>query len=178
MTERLKISFFSLLFVLSVTGVTVNAQITPSVSAEGHVTAEIIPVFSASETSQLNFGKFSPGPQGGKIVLSPQSTISTIGTIFKGVGSHNAASFLVTGDTDAAFSISLPENPVVLRHTLSSRTMVIEDWISDPSPGTETGMLRDGFSTVFVGATLKVGNLADNPVGIYTGTYSITFDFN
>ena len=98
MTERLKISFFSLLFVLSVTGVTVNAQITPSVSAEGHVTAEIIPVFSASETSQLNFGKFSPGPQGGKIVLSPQSTISTIGTIFKGVGSHNAASFLVTGE--------------------------------------------------------------------------------
>jgi len=29
-----------------------------------------------------------------------------------------------------------------------------------------------------VGATLKVGTLTDNPAGIYTGTYTITFDFN
>jgi len=39
-------------------------------------------------------------------------------------------------------------------------------------------MLENGAQTVYVGATLKVGSLIDNPVGIYTGTYTITFDFN
>jgi hypothetical protein len=39
-------------------------------------------------------------------------------------------------------------------------------------------MLQNGFQIVYVGATLKVGTLIDNPVGIYTGVYTITFDFN
>ena len=43
------------------------AQATLSASTTGHVIAEIIPVFSASETAQLNFGRFAPGPQGGKV---------------------------------------------------------------------------------------------------------------
>lgn len=41
-----------------------------------------------------------------------------------------------------------------------------------------TGMLQGGFQIVYVGATLKVGTIEDNPVGIYTGSYMITFDFN
>jgi hypothetical protein len=38
--------------------------------------------------------------------------------------------------------------------------------------------LQYDFPTVYVGATLDVGTLNDNPVGIYTGSYTITFDFN
>jgi hypothetical protein len=176
--KRLKRLTFSLIFLLHVTGITVSAQITPPVSATGHVIAEIIPVFSASETSQLNFGKFSPGPQGGLIILTPQSTISVIGSVFKGVGSHNAASFYVSGDADAAYSISLPASPVILTHTSNAKTMLIQDWVSEPDQGIGTGTLQEGFQVVYVGATLKVGTLYDNPVGIYTGTYTVTFDFN
>jgi hypothetical protein len=174
--KRLKILIFSLICLLLVTSI--NAQVTPPVSATGHVTAEIIPVFSASETSQLNFGKFSPGPQGGMIILTPQSTISVIGSVFRGIGSHNAASFYVSGDAGAAYSISLPSNPVILTHISNAKTMVIQDWVSEPEQGVGTGRLQDGFQIVYVGATLKVGTLNDNPVGIYTGSYMITFDFN
>ena len=60
--------------------------------------------------AQLNFGRFSPGPQGGKMILTPQSTISVIGSVFKGTGSYNAASFYVSGDADAAYSITLPDS--------------------------------------------------------------------
>jgi hypothetical protein len=155
-----------------------SAQTGTPVSATGHVIAEIIPVFSASETSQLNFGKFSPGPQGGMIVLTPQSTISVIGSVFNGIGSHNAGSFSVTGDANAAYSISLPTSPVILTHTSNAKTMLIQDWVSEPEQGIGTGTLREGFQVVYVGATLKVGTLYDNPVGIYTGTYTVTFDFN
>jgi hypothetical protein len=56
--------------------------------------------------------------------------------------------------------------------------MLVDSWNSVPTPGTGTGMLLNGYQTVYVGATLKVGTLNDNPVGIYTGSYEITFDFN
>lgn len=155
-----------------------RAQVTPPASATGHIIAEIVPVFSATETSQMNFGRFSPGPQGGEIVLSPQGTISVLGSVYAGTGFHNAASFYVSGDNDAAFSITLPGEPVLLTNMANSKTMKVEQWVSNPSAGIGTGMLQNGFQVVNVGATLKVGTLNDNPVGVYTGTYIITFDFN
>jgi hypothetical protein len=176
--KRLRKKLFSLSAVLLLSVAGVIAQITPPVSATGHITAEVIPIFSASETSQMNFGQFSPGPQGGEIILTPESNVSVIGSVFTGRGFHNAASFYVSGDIDAAFSISLPGEPVILKHITSARTMLIVDWNSVPSTGIGTGRLQNGFQVVNVGATLKVGTLNDNPVGIYNGTYNITFDFN
>jgi len=176
--KRLKILIYSLIFLLHLPVVNINAQPVTPVSATGHVLAEIIPVFSAGETSQLNFGRFSPGPQGGLIILTPQSTVSVIGSIIEGVGSHNAASFYVSGDPGTAYSINLPAGPVILTHASAAKTMLIQDWVSEPVQGIGTGTLQDGFQVVYVGATLKVGTLYDNPVGIYTGSYTITFDFN
>jgi hypothetical protein len=175
--RRLKIIILSLICLLHITGINVSAQPATPASATGHVIAEIIPVFSASETSQLNFGKFSPGPQGGMIILTPQSTISVLGSVFKSISNHNAASFYVSGDAGAAYSITLPASPVILTHTSNAKTMIVQDWVSEPEQGIGTGTLQDGFQVVYVGATLKVGTLYDNPVGIYTGSYTITFDF-
>ena len=153
-------------------------QAVSSASATGHVFAEIIPIFTASETSQMNFGRFAPGPQGGEIILTPQNTVSVLGSVYSGNGSHSAASFYVSGDVDAAYTITLPADPVILTHVSGSRTMKLEDWVSAPESGTGAGKLQNGFQIVYVGATLKVGTLEDNPVGIYTGSYTITFDFN
>ncbi|TFH37719.1 MAG: DUF4402 domain-containing protein [Bacteroidia bacterium] len=172
--RRLIIFYFSLLSLLIFS----NGNLYAQASTTGHIFAEIITVFAASETSQMSFGRFAPGVQGGEIILTPQSTVSVMGSVFKGPGTHNAASFYVTGDTDAAFSISLPSEEILLRHIGTEKTMVIKDWMSNPSPGIGTGMLQNGFQVVYVGATLMVGTLNDNPVGIYTGSYTITFDFN
>lgn len=173
----LKILTICIICLLPLNNKEVFPQAPIQVSATGRIIAEIIPVFSAAELSQLNFGRFSPGPEGGKIILTPQSTISVQGSVFKGNGASNAASFYIAGDVDAAFSITLPSGPVLLKHTSSAKTMLVEDWASFPSAGLGTGKLQDGFQTVFVGATLKVGTLFDNPVGVYTGSYNITFDF-
>jgi hypothetical protein len=176
--SRLKITIFSLIILFIATEPGMIAQITPPASATGHVFAEIIPIYSASETSQMNFGRFSPGPRGGQLILTPESTVSVLGSVYTGTGIHNAASFYVSGDVDAAYSITLPSAPVILTHISNSRTMLIVDWTSAPSPGIGTGKLQNGFQVVYVGATLNVGTLEDNPVVIYTGSYNITFDFN
>lgn len=176
--KRLNILNFSLVCLLLIVKWNIFAQSTSTASTTGQIFAEIIPVFTASETSQLNFGRFSPGPQGGEVILTPEGTISVLGSVYKGSGTHNAASFYVTGDVDAAYTITLPAGTVVLTHISNAKTMKVEDWISIPAPGVGAGKLQDGFQVVYVGATLKVGTLYDNPVGIYTGTYTITFDFN
>jgi hypothetical protein len=39
-------------------------------------------------------------------------------------------------------------------------------------------MLNGGSQEVKIGATLIVGSVNDNPKGIYTGTYFVTFSYN
>lgn len=173
MKRLLKICY-SLLVLFAFTTIEALAQ----VSATGHIVAEIIPVFTATEISQLNFGRFSPGLQGGKIILTPQGTISVLGSVFQGTGMHNAASFYVTGDQDASFSIKLPSGPVILKHTISAKTIIVDNWVSVPTTDVGAGMLQGGYQVVQIGATLNVGSLEDNPVGVYTGSYEISFDFN
>lgn len=156
----------------------VVAQTAPPVGATGHITAQVITTLAATETSQMNFGRFSPGPQGGELILTPDNSISVMGSVWTGSGTHNAASFYVTGDPGVAYTVTLPAEPVKITHVGTARSMTVEDWRSVPSPTPGAGMLEDGSQTVYVGATLKVGTLNDNPVGIYMGTYTITFDFN
>jgi hypothetical protein len=175
--NRIKKIYTLLIFVIVATA-SCYAQSSPPVTATGQIFAEIIPVFTASETSQLNFGRFSPGPQGGEIILTPQSSLMLLGSIFKGSGLISAASFYVTGEDNATYSITLPSSPVILTNTTNARTLQIINWVSDPQAGVATGNLQNGGQTVYVGATLKVGTLNDNPVGLYTGTFTVTFEFN
>jgi len=173
--NRLKRIYTLLIFAI---GVSASCYAQSPVTATGQIFAEIIPVFTASETAQLNFGRFSPGPQGGEIILTPQSSVMLVGSIYKGSGLTTAASFYVTGEDNATYSISLPSSPVILTNTTNARTMQLINWVSEPQAGVATGSLLNGYQTVFVGATLKVGTLYDNPVGLYTGTFIVTFEFN
>jgi len=170
-----KISLWLLLLV-SVT--VAEAQPGLSSTVTGHITAEVISTLTAVETSQLNFGKFSPGPQGGSLILNPENTISVMGSVWPGSGTHSAASFYVTGDPGVAYTVSLPSSPVTITHVSSARTMTVEDWTSVPFAEPGAGLLENGSQVVYVGATLRVGTINDNPVGVYTGTYTITFVFN
>ncbi len=176
--KKQSLSYCGLLLLLTFAGSSLQAQNPLQASVTGHIYAEVVAAFSAVESSQMNFGRFSPGPYGGQIILTPQSTISVLGSVAKGSGLHNAASFYLSGDSYTTFSINLPKSPAILTNTADAKTMVVKNWVSVPSPGPGGGTLQDGIQTVYVGATLEVGTMNDNPVGIYTGSYTITFDFN
>jgi len=178
MTKKQFLLFFCLQIFLIVTVKPLLAQSINQTSVTGHIFAEVITGFSAVETSQMNFGRFSPGPYGGKIIISPEGTISVTGSVVSGSGIPVAASFYITGDPGISFSVTLPGSPAKLINTANAKTMTVSNWISFPSPGPAVKTLQEGFQTVYVGATLDVGSLNDNPVGIYTGTYTLMFDFN
>jgi hypothetical protein len=147
-------------------------------TATAHAFAEIIAALTATETAQLNFGKFSPEVQGGQVIVSPDGIRTTSGSVILSGGIANSGIFYLTGAPDAAFSIQLPVGPAVLTHQNSTNTMLVSNWVSTPQSGTGTGVLADGQQFVYLGATLQVGSMLDNPVGLYSGTFNLTFAYN
>lgn len=140
--------------------------------------AQVIEALTAQENEQLNFGRFSPETNGGNIVISPDGIRSAQGTVILAAGPHNPGRFTVTGAPDAAFTIQLPDGPAVLTHQGSNKTMIVDGWVSDPPSGVEASTLPDGSRIVSIGATLSVGSVDENPVGIYAGTFQLTFSYN
>lgn len=155
---------------------TARAQAQSSVSAS--MFAEVIAALTATENSQLSFGKFSPETNGGEIRLSPQGVRSVGGNVVLSGGGHSAGSFVITGEDQATFNITLPSGQSLLTNSSGSKTMLVKDWESFPNAGIGAGVLNGGSQEVKVGATLVVGSMNDNPVGVYTGTYFITFAYN
>ncbi len=85
-------------------------------------------------------------------------------------GTPAAASFNVTGDGNANYSITLPSST-----TLSSGgdTMTVDTFNHDAGA---TPTLAGGADTFNVGATLNVG--ATQAVGTYSGTFDVTVNYN
>jgi hypothetical protein len=140
--------------------------------------AEVISALTATETSQLNFGKFSPEVQGGQVVVSPEGLRTAVGSIILSGGAANSGIFYITGAPDATYSIQLPTTPAILTHQNSNKTMLVTNFVSYPQSGTGTGVLVNGQQFVYLGATLNVGSMLDNPVGIYSGAFTLTFAYN
>ena len=140
--------------------------------------AEVISALTASETAQMHFGRFSPEINGGLVIISPDGVRSAQGSVILGGGSFSPGRFMITGAPDATFSIQLPVGPVQLVNQATNQTMQVNDWISDPPSGNGTGTLDEGYEIVSLGATLYVGSMQDNPVGMYTGSFSLTFAYN
>ena len=147
-----------------------------SVSAQAF--AEVISALTATETSQLNFGKFSPEVQGGQVIVSPDGIRTANGSVILGGGTANSGIFYITGAPEATFSIQLPDGPAVLTHQNSNKTMLVTNWVSNPLPGSGTGVLVNGQQFIYLGATLNVGSMLNNPVGLYSGAFNLTFAYN
>jgi hypothetical protein len=93
-------------------------------------------------------------------------------------GMYNLGSFLVTGEPGALISIQLPSGPTTLTNSANAGMMTVTNWISDPPQYSNKAIPASGCLSVNIGATLIVGNISDNPIGMYTGNYNITFSYN
>jgi len=173
MKKILQISIFIFLFI-GISEYRVQAQTTVTTQ----VFAEVIAAITATETSQLNFGRFTPETAGGEVLLSPEGSRVSNGTVILVSGTHNPASFYITGENDATYSITLPVVPITITNVDNSKIMHVTEWSSIPPAGKGAGALHGGAQTVNIGATLQVGTINDNPAGIYMGTYTVSFDYN
>lgn len=169
----MKRRMLSLVFLLLVS-TTAWSQFTVSAQAF----AEVIEALTAQEIQQLNFGRFSPQSAGGKIVLNPDGTRIANGSVMLASGFSTPGVFSVSGAPLVNFTVQLPSGPILLVHQQTNQTMVVDNWTSDPPAINEISTQENGSKQINIGATLVVGSLQDNPTGIYTGTFQLTFAYN
>lgn len=124
-------------------------------------------------TQALAFGKFVAG-SGGTVTVSPAGGRSASGgVVLVPSGPGAAAQFVVSGDANLSYAISLPGNGVVVL-TSGANSMAVNNFTSSPSL---TGTLGGGGSqTLFVGATLSVGG--NQATGSYSGAFDVTVNYN
>lgn len=159
---------------LTLTSGRANAQVT----ATGHISAEVVEGITAGESSSMNFGRFSTGDQGGSIIIPANGAAISTSSVVSADSNINPATFSVSGAKDATFSVTLPAGPTTLTSISGANTMMVTDWTATSGQGSDGYVLAGGIQTVKVGATLQVGTYNDNPKGIYTGSYKVTFAYN
>ena len=168
----------SALLVIPVEKVKSQNATSTEVSATALLSVVVIVPIAARETSQLNFGRFFPGSRGGTITVTPGGNVMTTSEVVLASSGTSAGSFAVSGQGDATYAINLPGGGTTLMHEGDSKTMEVNDWVTIPENGDAHLRLVGGNQTVWLGATLRVGSLDQNPKGKYTGSYEITFGYN
>ena len=165
MNKKLLLAAGAALTATTIYSTSLNAATVTS-TASANVLA---PLTIADGTDQMNFGNVSGDATNATTVVltTAGGTSSTDGAIVS--GSPTAADFDVTGAGNAAYTITLPGSTVLKG---DGPEMTVDTFTSSvASPSSLTG----GTGSFTVGATLHIN--ANQAVGVYTGNYDITVDY-
>lgn len=167
---------FVLLLLIAASSTSLFSQ--AEASATATATAEIIQAIEISKTADMNFGNIAVSATvGGSVTLAPDGSRTPFGgvTLPASAGTVTAASFLVTGVPEYAYSITLPTGHTIV-HTTTTDEMELEDFTSDPEDDGELD--GAGEQVVNVGATLLI--TAGQAAGVYTSVtpFTVTVNYN
>ena len=142
-------------------------------SASTTATATVISPLMLSAVSPLNFGTVVTGGATGSVTVAPSGTRTSSGGVTLGSSAGvTPAQFSITGQAGSSYSVSLPSS-ITLADT-ASNTMTVDSFTHDLEGSPLLGPLGTGLMNV--GATLRVG--ATQASGVYTGTFSVTVNYN
>jgi len=129
---------------------------------------------SANPSQPLAFGAFSPGISGGTVTVLPSGTRSAAGSVvLLSMGyTYTPAMFYVRANRGTVLSI-LATPPVTLTGS-GGGTLTLQISGSQPASPFVTTLPWPQQTTLLVGGILTVGNIASNPPGTYTGSFTIT----
>ena len=151
---------------------TIQAQ---SVSAGANIVAPI----SLTEITALHFGSMIPGLSGGTCVLSTSGVRTQTGTVMLvNIGTAaQTATYSVGGRENATYAITLPANITV---SYLTNNMIVDNLKAAASSTGSEGLMgtlsTSGTDFFAIGGTLNVN--ADQMVGTYTGSFTVTVAYN
>lgn len=131
-------------------------------------------IITANPSQPLAFGAFSPGISGGTITVTPSGTRSSTGSVvLLSLGyTYTPAMFYVRANPGTVLSL-LATPPVTLTGS-GGGTITLQISGSQPASPFVTTLPWPQQTTLVVGGILTVGNIASNPPGTYTGSFTIT----
>ena len=138
-------------------------------SATGTANATVLTPIAIATGNTLEFGSFSAPTAGTVVVSTAGSRSATGGVLLIPGGTVRAGTFTVTGTGTQGFAISYPGS-VNLTRDGGSETMALQ------VSGDATSALVGGTKTIDIAGTLTVD--ASQASGSYTGTYSMTVEYN
>lgn len=124
-----------------------------------------------TNTGGLNFGKVLPYGSAGYVYVSTNGVGSTSNAFISDATNIRASSWAVNGIPGAPFAVNLPTSVVISNGT---ENMTITSF--NRSGATQLYLDAAGNNSFNVGARLNVG--ANQPVGVYTGTFNVTVNYN
>jgi hypothetical protein len=152
------------------------------ISAFGQLTitstasAQIVPFTAITEVRQLSFGQFTPLGGGGTIIITPQGNRTTTGSIILKESTVSQNIFSISGSEKTNVSVILPENLIYLYHQNGVNSMYLDSWTANIPQEGSTSVNQN--IIIKIGCTLNIASIEANPVGIYQGSYPLTFIFN
>jgi len=158
-------------FVAAATVLGIAATPAQAAPANANAGAKIIAPLQVAKNSDLYFGTIAPSLVSAGVVqvgadgsrdCGPQLTCLT--------ADHTAASFQVTGEMDASYTISLPSTIQIANP--GGNTMDVYDFSGSKSGG----LLAGGSDSFAVGGKLAVN--AAQPAGVYTGSFTVGVEYN
>ncbi|SOB77852.1 protein of unknown function [Marinobacter sp. LV10R510-11A] len=153
--------------------------------AEATTTADVITPISITSSGTLAFGRFAANDTTvGSVIIDTASVRSKSGDVIlsEADSTSSAATFVVSGDGNASFSIGLADTELSDSETEPNTMLLatITDFDGSGGVTTETnetvGVLTDGTQTIYVGGILSVG--VDQAAGDYSGTVTATVEYN
>jgi len=174
---------FAALLVLAAFSNTAMAQVSVSGNVAG---AELVKVLTVAKTTPLHFGVLGiTSGTAGTVTMSTSGvrTPSNLATTIINTGTpKTVALFSLTGTSNAVYTIGLPSTIDVTTGigtgnyaTTIGTLMVKVDAATEATAVAATGTLTAGVSSFLMSGTLAIG--AAQELGVYTGTYNLTVDY-
>lgn len=137
------------------------------------VDANIVSTINLLAQNGIVFGDIAASSIPGSVTIDVDgSRTTTGGATVNSNTSATPATYEVTGDPNALYSITLPETVVIT--SSAGDSMVVDTFISSPIA---SGQLDSGGrQNLTVGATMRVGSF--QPFGAYSGVMATTVEYN
>lgn len=146
-----------------------NTSAASAADASADASARIIQPISIDKTANMNFGEILPSSAAGTVVLGTSGSLNASGGALVFDSSNaQAAAFLVSGEGNEAYTLTLPTSI-----TLSDgeNSMTVSSFTSDATQVLNSG----GQENLHVGASLGVG--ANQSAGEYAGSFIVSVDY-
>lgn len=133
--------------------------------------ATILEALAITKNVDLAFARIVPDAGTAGTVVVSTGGVRTCAPVLTCSGTVAAADFTVVGADGASYSVTLPSAANI---SSGGNNMLVQDFTTSLVGG--NGTLTGGTSNFQVGGTLNVA--AAQPSGAYTGTFTVTVNYN
>ena len=123
----------------------------------------------------LNFGAFYQGGSGGTVIIYPNGSRATTGSVIQTNQGFSFSPAIFEVDAEPGTLITILNGPDVILNGSNGGTISLKIGESDPPSPFISTATSPSRTMIRIGGILTLGNPLASPPGNYNGTFSVTF---